>query len=86
MLDDADLALLVGARLRVVSALSLSSWDKGHHPGGRNDDWVVEVTAGLVADNNAALMADAELRAEHVKDKDGSRVRNDMTERGCSQK
>jgi len=31
-------------------------------------------------------MADAELRAEHVKENGWSRVRNNMTECGCSQK
>lgn len=81
MLGNADLALLVGARIRLVNALSLSRWDKGHHPGGK-DDWVGEDTAWLVADNNAAVMADAELCAEHIRENGWSRVRNDMT--GCS--
>jgi hypothetical protein len=79
VLDNADLALLVRARLRVVSTLPLSSWDKGYHPGARNDDRVIGDTAGLVAGNNAAEMADAELCAEHVEKDECSRARNDMT-------
>lgn len=78
MLDKADLALLKGARLRVVSALSLSSRDKRHHPGGKDVACVVEVIAWLVAGNNTAVTADAELYAEHVKEDNWSCVEDKM--------
>lgn len=80
MLNEANLALLVGARLRVINALPLPCRDKGHHPGGRNDAWVVEDTAGLVMGNSAAMVADAELCTEHVRGNRRSCMRNNMIE------
>lgn len=67
VLDKADLALLVGARLCVVSALSLASWDERYHLGGNRDACVNVYTVGLVTSNNAAVRANAKLCAEHVK-------------------
>lgn len=67
VLDEANLALLVGARLRVINALPLPRRDQRHHPGVKNDAWVVEDAAGLVSGNNAAMVADAELCTEHAR-------------------
>lgn len=70
-LDESNLGLLDGARLGIVNALTLPRRDKGYHPGCGNDTCLLEKTAGLVKYNNAAVVADAELCAEHVRKMDG---------------
>lgn len=68
VLDEADLALLVRARLRTVNVLPLPRGYQRHHPGGSDDVGLIEDTAGLVTVTMRPMLTDAELCAEHVEE------------------